>query len=72
MAVLFEPVSDPAPYPATAKSPADKDKGLSRRLRAGGTDRPWGRCCRETAGCSTAQDATAGNSTIRNDKIPMV
>ena len=40
MAALFEPVNDLTPYPATAKSPADKDKGLSPRLRAGGTDRP--------------------------------
>ena len=28
MAALFEPVSDPAPDPAAAKGPADKDKGL--------------------------------------------
>jgi hypothetical protein len=40
MAALFEPVSDPAPYPAAAKGPADENKGLSRRLRAGGTDPP--------------------------------
>jgi len=38
-------------------------------LRAGGTDRPCGRCSRETAGCSTAKDATAGNSTICHDKF---
>jgi hypothetical protein len=72
MAALFEPVSDPAPYPAAAKSPGDQDEGLLCRLRAGGTHHAGGRCCDEATSCSTAKDAATRNSTIRHDKIPAV
>src|SRR4051794_19164025 len=72
MTALFEPVSDPTPYPATAKSPGDQDEGLPRRLRAGGPHHCGRRCRDETTSCSTAKHASTRNSSICHDKIPTV